>query len=45
MFVLLIAGINYTNLTTARATSRIKEIGVRKAIGAVRGNLVPAVPG
>jgi putative ABC transport system permease protein len=40
MFVLLIAGINYTNLTTARASSRIKEIGVRKAIGAVRGNLV-----
>ncbi len=40
IFVLLIAGINYTNLTTARASSRIKEIGVRKAIGAVRGNLV-----
>jgi putative ABC transport system permease protein len=40
VFVLLIAGINYTNLTTARATSRIKEIGVRKAIGAVRGNLI-----
>jgi putative ABC transport system permease protein len=40
IFVLLIAGINYTNLTTARATSRIKEIGVRKAIGAVRGNLI-----
>jgi putative ABC transport system permease protein len=40
IFVLLIAGINYTNLTTARASSRIKEIGVRKAIGAMRGNLV-----
>jgi putative ABC transport system permease protein len=40
IFALLIAGINYTNLTTARATSRIKEIGVRKAIGAVRGNLI-----
>lgn len=40
IFVLLIAGINYTNLTTARASGRIKEIGVRKAIGAVRGNLV-----
>lgn len=40
IFVLIIAGINYTNLTTARATTRIKEIGVRKAIGAVRGNLV-----
>ena len=40
IFVLLIAGINYTNLTTARAASRVKEIGVRKAIGAVRGNLI-----
>ncbi|MBN8575875.1 MAG: ABC transporter permease [Cytophagales bacterium] len=40
IFVLLIAGVNYTNLTTARASSRIKEIGVRKTIGAVRGNLI-----
>jgi putative ABC transport system permease protein len=40
IFVLLIAGINYSNLTTARASSRLKEIGVRKAIGALRGNLI-----
>lgn len=40
LFVLLIAGINYMNLTTARAGSRVKEIGVRKAIGAIRGHLV-----
>lgn len=40
VFVLLIAGINYTNLTTARASGRVKEIGVRKAIGAVRSNLI-----
>jgi putative ABC transport system permease protein len=40
IFVLMIAGINYTNLTTARASSRIKEIGVRKTIGAVRSNLI-----
>lgn len=39
-FVLLVAGINYSNLTTARASSRIKEIGVRKTIGAARGNLI-----
>lgn len=38
-FVLFIAGINYTNLTTARASSRLKEIGVRKTIGALRKNL------
>ncbi|SDM77895.1 putative ABC transport system permease protein [Catalinimonas alkaloidigena] len=40
LFVLLIGGINYTNLTTARASSRLKEIGVRKAIGAVGSNLI-----
>lgn len=40
IFILLIAGINYTNLTTARASSRLKEVGVRKAIGALRGNLI-----
>jgi putative ABC transport system permease protein len=40
VFVLLIAGINYTNLTTARASGRIKEIGVRKVIGATRSNLM-----
>ena len=39
-FVLLIAGINYMNLTTARASSRLKEIGVRKTIGAYRRDLV-----
>ncbi|GAB3163437.1 ABC transporter permease [Telluribacter humicola] len=40
ILVLLIAGINYSNLTTARASSRLKEIGVRKVIGAVRSNLI-----
>jgi putative ABC transport system permease protein len=40
IFVLLISGINYINLTTARASGRTKEIGVRKAIGAMRTNLV-----
>jgi putative ABC transport system permease protein len=40
LFVLLIAGINYMNLTTARASSRLKEIGVRKTIGALKSNLV-----
>ncbi len=40
LFVLLIAGINYMNLTTARASSRLKEIGVRKTIGAFKIDLV-----
>lgn len=40
VFVLLIAAINYTNLTTARAAGRMKEIGVRKTNGAVRRQLV-----
>ncbi len=40
LFVLLIAGINYMNLSTARASSRQKEIGVRKSIGAERSTLI-----
>ncbi|SEI53363.1 putative ABC transport system permease protein [Dyadobacter sp. SG02] len=40
LFVLFIAGINYMNLSTARASNRAREIGVRKSIGAVRKNLV-----
>jgi putative ABC transport system permease protein len=39
VFVLLIACINYINLTTARASRRAKEIGVRKVAGAHRGSL------
>lgn len=33
-FILLIAGLNFMNLTTARASHRWKEIGVRKTVGA-----------
>ena len=40
VFVLLIGCINYMNLTTARASNRLKEIGVRKSIGAFRSHLV-----
>lgn len=39
-FVLLIACINYMNLTTARFANRAKEIGVRKVAGASRKNLL-----
>lgn len=40
LFILLIAGINYMNLTTARASGRLKEIGVRKTIGAFQSHVV-----
>ncbi len=40
LFVLLIASINYMNLTTARFAGRSKEIAVRKVAGAKQGNLV-----
>jgi putative ABC transport system permease protein len=36
VFILVIAGLNFMNLTTARASHRWKEIGVRKTIGAKR---------
>jgi predicted permease len=40
VFILLIACINFMNLTTARSVKRAKEIGVRKAVGAVRSVLI-----
>ncbi|TDK43522.1 FtsX-like permease family protein [Algoriphagus formosus] len=39
LFILLIACINFMNLTTARAMSRVKEIGVKKTMGANRTGL------
>jgi putative ABC transport system permease protein len=40
VFILLIACINFMNLSTARASRRIKEVGVKKAIGARQKHLV-----
>jgi predicted lysophospholipase L1 biosynthesis ABC-type transport system permease subunit len=40
LFILLIAAINFTNLSTATAASRLKEVGVKKVIGASRGTLI-----
>lgn len=38
--LLLIAAINFINMSTARAAMRAKEVGVRKALGASRGQLL-----
>jgi len=40
LFVLVIACINYMNLTTAKASNRSKEIGIRKTSGAHRSQLI-----
>ncbi len=40
VFVMLVACINYMNLTTARSTKRAKEVGMRKVLGAFRAQLV-----
>lgn len=40
IFVLLLACINFMNLSTARSEKRAKEVGIRKAIGSVRAQLV-----
>ncbi|MFN8348351.1 MAG: permease prefix domain 2-containing transporter [Spirosomataceae bacterium] len=39
-FVLLLACINFMNLSTARSEKRAKEVGIRKAIGSLRGQLI-----
>lgn len=40
LFVLLLACINFMNLSTARSEKRSREVGIRKAIGSLRGQLV-----
>ena len=40
LFILLIAGINFINLTTARSVERAKEVGIRKVVGAQKKQLM-----
>ena len=40
VLILLIACINFMNLSTARAAERSKEVGLRKVLGALRNNLI-----
>ena len=40
VFVLLLACINFMNLSTARSEKRAKEVGIRKSIGSLRSQLI-----
>jgi putative ABC transport system permease protein len=40
VFVLLLACINFMNLSTARSEKRAKEVGIRKAVGSLRSQLI-----
>ena len=40
ILILLIACVNFMNLSTARSSNRAKEVGVRKVLGSLRKNLI-----
>lgn len=40
IFLVVIACINFMNLSTAKASKRIKEVGIKKVVGASRGSLI-----
>jgi putative ABC transport system permease protein len=40
IFILVIACINFMNLSTARASRKAKEVGIKKAVGAQRASLI-----
>ena len=40
LFILLIACVNYINMATARSAIRSKEVGIRKALGSYRKNII-----
>jgi len=45
VFILLLACINFMNLSTAKATKRASEIGIRKVMGAFRNSLIRQILG
>ncbi len=45
VFILMLACINFMNLSTAKATKRASEIGIRKVMGAFRGSLIKQILG
>jgi len=40
IFILLLAAINFINLSTAKSANRAKEVGLRKTVGAFKNNLI-----
>lgn len=40
LLILVVAGINFMNLSTAQATRRAKEVGIKKVSGSLRGSLI-----
>lgn len=40
LFILMIAAINFINLSTAKSANRAKEVGLRKVVGSLRSNII-----
>ncbi len=44
IFIIVIAWVNYVNLSTARAVERAREVGIRKVMGSLKMQLILAIP-